>query len=408
MIVFFILYKEMKEESRKYLAQCAARYQEDLKENILPFWMKYGYDRKHGGVYTCVDRDGTLMDTTKSVWFQGRFGYIMARAAGMPGADPQWLEASKSAIDFIEKYCIDTDGHMFFTVTEDGRPVQKRRYVFSECFAVMAMAEYSVASGDRSYADKAAAMFRNMLRMLDTPGFLPPKTYVPGRGHSITMMLINVADIARRALPDPVFDSRIDQSLEELAKYFMHPEFKTILESVGPEGEFLDTCAGRTINPGHCIETGWFILEIARSRGWDEKLVGMATTVIDWAWGWGWDEPYGGMINFRDCRNFPSQDYAQDMKFWWPQCEAIIASLYAYLATGKEKYLEMHRKAHEFAYTYLRDTEYGEWYGYLHRDGTVAQPAKGNLFKGPFHIPRMMMVAGGLCEEILRRDDAGV
>ena len=24
------------------------------------------------------------------------------------------------------------------------------------------------------------------------------------------------------------------------------------------------------------------------------------------------------------------------------------------------------------------------------RDGTVAQPAKGNLFKGPFHIPRMM------------------
>jgi N-acylglucosamine 2-epimerase len=24
----------------------------------------------------------------------------------------------------------------------------------------------------------------------------------------------------------------------------------------------------------------------------------------------------------------------------------------------------------------------------LHRDGTIAQTAKGNLYKGPFHLPR--------------------
>lgn len=388
-------------EQKTFLSSCMTQYSRDLKENILPFWMKFGYDRKHGGVYTCVDRDGTLMDTTKSVWFQGRFGYVMSKAAQLPGADPQWLEAAKSTLDFIEKYCIDTDGHMSFTVTEDGRSVQKRRYVFSECFAAMAMAEYSVASGDKAYAGKALDMFNNIIRMLETPGFLPPKTYIPGRGHSITMMLINVAQVVKKAVSDPVLDSRIDISIDALAKYFMHPEFKTILESVGPEGEFIDTCAGRTINPGHCIETGWFILDVARERGWDVNLVKMGTTIIDWAWDWGWDEPYGGMINFKDCRNFPSQDYAQDMKFWWPQCETIIAALYAYRATGDVKYLEMHRKAHEYAYTHLADPEYGEWYGYLHRDGTVAQPAKGNLFKGPFHIPRMMLIAGDLCKDIL-------
>ena len=53
----------------------------------------------------------------------------------------------------------------------------------------------------------------------------------------------------------------------------------------------------------------------------------------------------------------------------------------------------MHRKAFEYAFGKFPDPEYGEWYGYLHRDGTVAQPAKGNLFKGPFHVPRMMMKA---------------
>ena len=394
----------MKEEFKRYLTQCCAGYKAGLKDDILPFWMKYGYDRKHGGVYTCVDRDGGLMDRTKSVWFQGRFGYIMSKASQLPGADPEWIEAARSAIDFIEKYCIDSDGHMFFAVTEDGRPVQKRRYVFSECFAIMAMAEYSVATGDRKYADKALSMFKRTLEMLSMPGFLPPKTYVPGRGHSITMMLINVANIARKASGDPLYNRRIDQSIDELSKYFMHPEFRTILESVGPEGEFLDTCAGRTINPGHSIETGWFILDVAKSRGWDRRLVDMGCTIIDWAWEWGWDEQYGGMINFRDCRNFPPQDYSQDMKFWWPQCETVIAGLYAYLATREEKYLDMHRKAHEYAYSHFPDPEYGEWYGYLHRDGTVAQPAKGNLFKGPFHIPRMMMIAGELCDDILGRE----
>jgi len=393
----------MTTEQKTFLENCRDQYRKDLTGNIMPFWMKNGLDRTNGGVYTCLDRDGALMDTTKSVWFQGRFGFISAAAYRTVEQNPEWLAASKSAIDFIERHCIDSDGHMFFTVTETGEPVQKRRYIFSECFATIAMAEYAAASGDHTYAEKALAMFRNMQRMLATPGFLPPKTTTPAIGHSITMMFINVGLIVKRVIDAPEIDAQIDASIALLRDKFMHPEFRTVLEMVGPEGEFIDTCAGRTINPGHCMETGWFILELARTRNWDPELVKMGTQIIDWAWEWGWDEPYGGMINFRDCRNFPPQDYSQDMKFWWPQCETILAGLYAYLATGQERYLEMHRKAHEYAYRVFPDAEYGEWYGYLHRDGTVAQPAKGNIFKGPFHIPRMMMIGAGLCDEILKR-----
>ena len=127
----------------------------------------------------------------------------------------------------------------------------------------------------------------------------------------------------------------------------------------------------------------------------------MALQILDWSWEWGWDKEYGGIINFRDCRHFPAQDYSQDMKFWWPQTEAIIAALYAYRATHDEKYLTMHKQISDWTYAHFPDKEYGEWYGYLHRDGTVAQPAKGNLFKGPFHIPRMMIRSYMLCKELL-------
>ena len=389
---------------KKYLGYWAECYREDLVQNIMPFWMKYGLDTENGGVYTCVDRNGELMDTTKSVWFQGRFAYTCCFAYNNIEHRQEWLDAAKQTIDFIEAHCFDTDRHMFFEVTADGKPLRKRRYVFSESFAAIAMAEYSKATGDRTYAEKAMQIFREMRERLTTPGLLEPK-YLPTvemKGHSITMILINVANVLKQVIDDPELDEQTNQSLESLINNFAHPEFKALLETVGPNGEFIDSINGRLINPGHCIETSWFLMDVAERRG-DKKLLEFALQILDWSWDWGWDKEFGGIINFRDCKGYPQQDYSQDMKFWWPQTETIIANLYAYKLTGDEKYLKRHRQISEWTYAHFPDHEYGEWYGYLHRDGSVAQAAKGNIFKGPFHIPRMMIRSFMLCNEILAK-----
>jgi len=391
----------MTNEQRTYLAACRDRYLSDLTENVLPFWLKNGMDTVNGGVFTCLDRDGTLMDRTKSVWFQGRCGFIFSYAFNNVEKDSSWLAASKSCIDFIEKHCIDVDGHMFFTVTAEGAPVQKRRYVFSECFAIMAFAEYSLASSDPSYARKALQMFENTLRMLKTPGFLPAKTTAKGYSHSITMMLVNVVCVLKKVVDAPSLDRQLEESLHIIENFLLNPEYHSIMESVTEEGEVEDTIAGRVINPGHCIETAWFLMEAAPLFGDAIHVRRLGLQILDWDFELGWDEPYGGIINFRDCKGFPPQDYSQDMKFWWPQCEAIIACLYAYKLTGDCKYLEMHKKVNDWAFEHFADSEFPEWYGYLHRDGSVAQPAKGNIFKGPFHVPRMMIRSWMLCNDIL-------
>lgn len=390
-------------DTQTYLSYWASCYRHDLCENILPFWLRHGLDRENGGVYTCLDREGRLMDPTKSVWFQGRFAFTLCYAYNHVEQRAEWLDAARSTLDFIEAHCFDTDRRMYFEVTADGRPLRKRRYVFSESFAAIAMAEYAKATGDQTYAQKALDIFHDMQRFLTTPGLLEPK-YLPTvemQGHSITMILINVASCLKQVVDDPSLDEQIDRSLDALERYFIHPEYKALLETVGPNGEFIDTINGRLINPGHCIETSWFILEVATQRG-DQRLQQLALQILDWSWEWGWDKEFGGIINFRDCRGFPQQDYSQDMKFWWPQCEGIIANLYAYQVTGDEKYLERHRMLSEWTYAHFPDHAFGEWYGYLHRDGSVAQPAKGNLFKGPFHIPRMMVKGYVLCEEMLQ------
>lgn len=386
-----------------YAKYWAESYKQDLTQNIMPFWLKNGLDKEFGGIYTCLTRNGHLMDTTKSVWFQGRFAFICAFAYNNVEKRPEWLEAAKATLDFIEEHCFDSDGRMFFEVAADGTPLRKRRYVFSESFAAIAMAEYALATGDAEYARKALDLFKRMRHFLCTPGILEPK-YLPAvqaQGHSITMIMVNVASCIKKVISDPELDAQIEESVYALKNYFMHPEFKALLETVGPKGEFIDTINGRTINPGHCIETAWFLFDVAAGMGGNKELVDMALTIFDWSWDWGWDNQYGGIINFRDCKNLPCQDYSQDMKFWWPQTEAIIASLYAYKLTKDEKYLKRHKVISDWTYAHFPDAEFGEWYGYLHRDGTVAQTAKGNIFKGPFHIPRMMVKGYMLCNEIL-------
>ena len=388
---------------KTYFAYWAERYKRELTEDILPFWLEYGLDPVHGGMHTCLDRDGSIMDTTKSVWFQGRAAFTFSYAYNHVERRPEYLEAARSCIDFFSRHCFNADGRMYFEVMGDGTPLRLRRYVFSETFAIIAMAEYSIASGDRSYAERALELFRQVRTWLATPGALPAKylPHVKGRSHSIIMIMLNVAACLRRAIASPELDAQIAQSIDELRTYFMKPEYKALLEGVGEHGEVIDTISGRLINPGHCIETAWFIMDEAKYRGGDRALTDMALTILDWSWSWGWDDEYGGIINFRDCKGFPSQDYAQDMKFWWPQTEAIIATLYAYQLSGEERYLRMHEQISDWTYAHFPDHTYGEWYGYLHRDGTVAQPAKGNLFKGPFHIPRMLTKGYILCNEML-------
>lgn len=392
-------------------AKQAQRYRTELTEGILPFWLEHGLDREFGGMLTCLDRDGALMDETKSVWFQGRSAFTFAYAYNNVAQRPEHLEASKLILDFVEEHCFDPkDGRMYFEVKRDGTPLRKRRYVFSESFAIIAWAEYAKATGDMSYAQKALDLFHKVQGWLATPGVLEPK-YLPtleAVGHSITMIMLNVAVVLSQVTDDESLSKQVEESFRLIKDKLYQPKYNCVLEMVTPEGGLIDTLNGRVINPGHCIETAWFLMEASRlmpDLSCAEEMRDFSTTILDDAWKWGWDEVYGGIINFRDCKGFPAQDYSQDMKFWWPQTEAQIATLYAYIITHDEKYIDWYQKVDDWAWEHLKDREYPEWYGYLHRDGGVAQPAKGNLFKGPFHIPRMLVKASLLCDEISSQKD---
>lgn len=380
------------------LQQIRDRYYTELTENILPFWLKYGLDRKNGGIYTALDRDGSLLETDKSVWFQGRALWIFSKAYSSVEKKPEYLEAADTIVKFLDAHCFDTDGRMFFRVTADGKGVIKRiRYFFSETFAIIGYAAYAVASGKTEYRDKALKLFEFVEKIRSQPGVLVPK-FSPEtrstRAFAGPMILLNVLAELRPVFPEKEawICTSIKRLLEEIETYFIRPDLKVVLEECGTDGEFLkDHFEGRLLNPGHSIEGAWFIMnEGILSQ--NTHFIQQGLTMLDWMFEKGWDEEYGGgIIQYRDALGKSLSEYHQDMKFWWPQCEAAIATLMAYTVTGKDAYLKKFYMVDKYITEHFLDKEFGEWFGYLHRDGTLATPIKGNLYKGPFHIPRMYM-----------------
>ena len=391
----------------------ARQWVQDELKRCVDFWLKNGMDSVYGGVYTCLDREGKIYSTDKSVWMQGRCAWIFAYLCHVYGKKDEWMAASKSCLDFMEAYCINREAgnRMYFTVTADGKPLRQRRYCFSEAFYAIANAEYYGLTGEKVYLDRARSAYNlywNVNHGMPDPVGMPPKT-IPetrtGRAFGTPMIILNVIGVLLRVDEEnkAEYEERSAQCVEEIFKYHVHPELKCVLENVAPDGTArLDFTEGRIVNPGHDIEGVWFLLEQAQRTG-DSSLVPKAEQIFNWAIEAGWDKEYGGLLYFVDCLGRPPEAYEHDMKLWWPHDEILISSLMLYRDTGKEEYLDWFFKTLDYTKTYFSDPEYGEWYGYLRRDGKPTQPpCKGSTFKGPFHLPRMLIMVdqmlGGLLD----------
>ncbi len=372
------------------LSQLKDFYLKQLLDDTIPFWFPRSVDTEYGGYLFMRDADGSLIDDDKAVWIQGRAVWTLSTLYNTVEKKPEWLEAAKVGYEFLNKYCFDSDGKMFFHVTRDGKPIRKRRYFFSETFYVIAAAAYAKASGDEAAAENARTIFGKCIEYATIPGLIEPKfTDVrPAKGIGVPMIMINTAQQLRENIGDDRCDEWIAKWIAEIERDFVKDDIRCVMEQVSPDGEIIDHVDGRTLNPGHAIEGAWFIMAEAMYRNNDKHLIDLGCRMLDYMWERGWDNEHGGILYFRDVYNKPVQEYWQDMKFWWPHNEVIITTLMAYLLTGKEKYAEWHHMVHEYAYKHFHDKQHGEWFGYLHRDGTIAQTAKGNLFKGPFHLPR--------------------
>ena len=383
----------------------AEQYKTELLDKVIPFWLEKPQDLEHGGYFTCLDRDGSVFDTDKFIWLQGREVWMFATLYNKVEQRKEWLDCAIQGAEFLKKYGHDGQLNWYFALDREGHPLVEPYNIFSYTFAVIAFGQLSIATGNKEYADIAKRTFDIVLSKVDNPKGRWNKAAAGARSlksFALPMILCNVALEIEPLLEPEFLQHTIDTCVHEVMDVFYRPELGLIVEHLSTDGELVDCFDGRLLNPGHAIEAMWFIMDLGKRLGRQdliEKAVKIALNEAEY----GWDKQYGGIFYFMDRLNRPCQQLEWDQKLWWVHIETLITMLKGYQLTGNAQCLEWFERVHDYVWSHFTDAEYPEWYGYLNRRGEVLLPLKGGKWKGCFHVPRGLFQCWRILEDLAKK-----
>lgn len=369
-------------------------YRNYLTENILPFWLEKAMDKENGGIYTCIDADGKLYDTTKSVWFQGRALWTYAVAYNTVEKKKEYLDACESLYKFLLK-CADTTGRLPYTVTPDGKTIIKRDYYYSEAFAAIGCAQYYKASGNPKVWEAAEKFFDICERLYMNPQTRTVEMTLENEPHKVfgvSMIMLSTVQFMRNAgINKEKYDAVASYVIDEIKNGgYINDELKSIIDHVDLDGNFVNTATGINLCPGHAYEAAWFVLLEGEVRN-DDSIRSLGKKILDYSMPDGYYDKSCFVPTFREIGKSPYNELDSFGFRWWPQCEAIIAYELAYNMFREEKYKILSQKILANTLEYFEDKNSSEWFAYVDYDKGVSEKIKGDILKGPFHLPRMLM-----------------
>lgn len=370
----------------------AEKYRKELVENVMPFWVNHSVDKEFGGFLTCLERDGQVFDTDKFMWLQGRQIWTLSSLYDKLEPNEKWKDLAIHGADFILKNGRDENGDWYFSLNREGKPLVQPYNIFSDCFATMGLAALYKITNKDEYAEVAHNTFTRILARQDNPKGKYNKAFPETRklkGFSLPMILSNLSLELEHIVGSKLVEDLIDQVIHEVMEVFYQPDTGLIMESVHLDGSFSDTFEGRLVNPGHIIEAMWFMMDLADRRK-DPILMRKCVDISIRALEFGWDEKYNGILYFKDILNRPPQQLEWDQKLWWVHLESLVCMAKGFEYTGDERCRQWFERLDAYSYKYFADPIFGEWYGYLNRQGEPLLTLKGGKWKGCFHVPRAL------------------
>jgi len=427
-------------------------YTEELFGNILPFWLRRGIDEKCGGYFTCFSNDGSrLMHHHKFTWGQGRFVWMLARLyRSMKNRTKEaqrgrYLELASSGAEFLMKHARLDNGNCAFILDREGKPVlldpdgaarpaaPGESYdlsIYADFFVIYGLGEFAQAAQDRSAFDFARDLYKSVVSRLSSGNYRTDPYPVPRgyRAHGEPMILLEtaqeLADAAEAFGQEGEAEKlrqSADSSVREIMNFFRIPEWRVVLEMIGADNRPVDTLLGRYINPGHTIESMWFVMHRAL-RNRDRQLFAEAAETVRWALEAGWDETYGGLPQFVDRTGGPPKGGIPEElkdhemvrklssnwsnKLWWPHSEAIYALLLALEQMGESWMKEWFWRVHDYTLKTFPnpDKSVGEWIQIRDRRGKPESKVVALPVKDPFHVVRALSLAIPVLEKLAGKE----
>ena len=361
------------------------------------FWKTHGPDREHGGYHGTLDRRGTpVAPTDKGLIQQARHLFATSLWYEKKERTPEVKALSDDVYRFLMSHFYDDKTRQFhFKVSRTGEPVDTRKVLYANAFAIYALVEYARVYDVKKAGDTALACFRAMDAAAHDEklgGFVlpndPPWLTAGAAKETNTHLHLMEAFSALYAYgKDAVVQNRLEELVEIFRTKILQKEGyarKDFLADWTPFGQPL-------VSYGHDLETGWLLVEAAESleRGGDATLRKAAFTIGSTSAEWGFDAERGGFFE----EGPPAAAPAKREKIWWIQAEALPGLYELYRLSNDTRYLEQLEKTLDFIETSQVDREFGGWYWGIAEDGAVGPrgDGKGEEWKAAYHDLRALV-----------------
>ncbi len=371
-----------------------------LFEHVLPFWEPL-VDRERGGLFTCVQDDGAIVSRDKWLWSQWRSVWVYARIFNTIDRAEKWRDRAVATAQFcLQHGWLKAEGGWALLLDESGRVKRGVESIYVDAFAVYGLVELAAATQDKTWLAAARETADAAVMRIETlgdgvphfPYLIPPDT----KPHGIPMIWsLKLAGLAA-ATGEQKYADLSRAMMREVWTDFYETKTDRVFETVRRDGGRFAGPAGDVTVPGHVVEGLWFQRLIATQLG--EAPVAPAETwrMIARHLDLGWEAASGGglllAVDGTGGAAGPEAWGFGDTKLWWPQTEALFASLLGWHETGDAGWLDRYDAFWELSWAHYVDWAHGEWRQKLNRDltpftGTIALPVKD-----PFHLPRSLIL----------------
>lgn len=413
------------------IAALRSEVEHELTTDILPFWMEKMADKAKGGFYGRIDGGDILhADAPKGAILNGRILWTFSAAYRILGKQ-EYLETATRAKRYLIDRFYDKDfGGVYWSLDADGEPLDTKKQIYAQGFAVYGLSEYARATGDNEALEYAVKLFETIEKYSfdsEKDGYVEAFTR---DWQSIADMRLSDKDEntsktmnTHLHILEPYAnlyrvwkDTRLERQLRNMIDLFVN---RILNKETYHLDLFFDNdwrTDGNIISYGHDIEASWLIHEAALVLGDEALLKRIEPVIVSIARAA--DEglnPDGSMIyeaappilpdgeelaEGNRCQSLPSMGRLEGLDrelHWWVQAENVVGHVNLYQHFGDEKALDTAVKCWQFIKDKLVDHANGEWHWSLMPDGTVnRRDDKAGFWKCPYHNGRM-------CMEIIER-----
>ena len=382
----------------------AARAGADLRGNLLPYWMRVAPDPASGAFVGTVDsKEQARSDVPRGSLLTSRILWTFS-AAHRRWPDAGYLGmAQRARDDMLANFWDKANGGVYWSVNPDGSPLDTRKQVYGQAFAIYALTELSLATGEREPLERAIGLYELLEahardRVHGGYSEMLSADWKPVPAHGAAVMHaaasksqnthLHVMEAysnllrawpddrlraAQRALVGTMLDNVLDRHTWHLGLFF-DDDWRLV--------------SGDEISYGHDIEAAWLLTEAAEGVG-DPALVARAREAaveiarvtlaegIDEDGALFYEGRSGGPTNFQ--------------KDWWPQAEGVVGFLNAWQISGDARFLHAAERMWALIEERFVDREHGGWFNALSREGKPLPLPKIGFWKCPYHNGRAAM-----------------